>query len=104
MHHEGLVVVVDLEEQSLPLGRERSEIVLLVRIILMAEVVKHSDRLDDPLDRVWPKCCDARRDHGQASDQVLSEFVVKRSDTGYLIGHHVLHRRAQTTRSDALWP
>ena len=42
-----LVVVVNLEKDHMPIGLERAEVVLLVRVVGVAKIVIDGDRLDD---------------------------------------------------------
>ena len=49
---EGVVVVVDLEEDRLTLRLKDPEVMLFVRIVGTTEIVIDRDRLDDPFHRV----------------------------------------------------
>jgi hypothetical protein len=46
---EGFVVIIDLEKDHDAIDVEPSEVVLLVRVIGLAEVIEDRDRLDDPV-------------------------------------------------------
>ena len=47
----------------------------------MAKIVEHSDRLDDTLDGLRAKGCDARRYYGKAADEMLTQFIIERANS-----------------------
>ena len=65
---EGAVEIVDFEENCFAVSFERPEIVFFVRIIGVTEVVEHRHCLNDPVDSLWPKGGDARRNDGSATN------------------------------------
>ena len=50
MVREALIEIIDLEKDHLPIGFERTEVVLFIRIVGVTEIVIHSDRFDDTFD------------------------------------------------------
>src|SRR5262249_40620758 len=77
MHRQCFVVVVDLEKDRLAVGVERAEVVFLIRVVGVMKVVKHLYGLDESFDGLLAQRGDARRDHGVAGAQVLSQFVIE---------------------------
>ena len=50
MHQDALIKIIDLEHDDVPVNVERAKVVLLVRVVRMAEVIEDRDGFDDPLD------------------------------------------------------
>jgi hypothetical protein len=44
----GLIEIIDLEHDGMPIDIKRAKVVLFVRIVRVAKVIEHRDRLDDP--------------------------------------------------------
>ena len=74
------VVIIDLEEDRFPFGFERSEVMFFMRIICVAEIVVHSDRLHNALDSLLAQYRNARRHYGQTTNQMLAQFIIERAN------------------------
>jgi hypothetical protein len=61
---EGPIVVIDLEEDRVALGFERSEVMFFVRIIGVAEVIIRCDCLDNSVDAELARAVAARSQLG----------------------------------------
>jgi hypothetical protein len=73
------VVVVDLEEDDLPVDRDGAEIVLAVRVIVGCEGVEGGNGLVDLEDSIGAKCLDAAGDDDPSGAVVLAQRVIERT-------------------------
>jgi hypothetical protein len=58
-------------------GLERAKVVLFMRVVGVAKVVEHGDRLDDALDGFLAKRGDAGRHDGDAAAKGLSQLIIE---------------------------
>ena len=66
------VVIIDLEENPFTFGFEDPEVVLLMRVVGMAEIVIDGDRFDDAAHRFNAERRNAGRYYGHTSAYVLT--------------------------------
>ena len=59
---------------------ERPEVVLFIRVVDVAEVVEHGDRLDNSVDSFLAEGCNAQSDDGAAANQMLAQIIVERAN------------------------
>jgi hypothetical protein len=83
-----LVEVVDLEKYRVTVGIECTEVVFFVRVVGVAEIVVHSDGLDDPFDGFLAERSDARCNDCEAAKKMLAKLVVERTNLVGLGGGH----------------
>ena len=57
---EGPIKIVDLEKDRFAFDFERPEVVFFVRVVGVAEVIEHGDRLDNPVDSFLAEGCNAQ--------------------------------------------
>jgi len=76
MTGEGFAVIVDLEKDDVAVGFKRAKVVLLMRIVGVAEVVKYGNRLEDARDCFGAESCDAASQHCSAFTEVLAQLVI----------------------------
>ena len=86
MMGEGPIKIVDLEKDRFAFDFERPEIVFFVRVIGVAEVIEHGDRLDNSVDSFLAEGGDARSDDGSAANQMVAQVVVERTNPVGLTG------------------
>jgi hypothetical protein len=77
----------DLEKYLVAIGFERTEIVLFVWVVGVAEIVVDGNRLHDAGYGFGSQCCDAGRDEGRTGAEVLAQFVIERTN-GFGLGRH----------------
>src|SRR6266404_3526855 len=66
---------------------ERAKVVLFVRVVGVAKVVVHGDRLDDPGDGFGAEGGDAGSHHCNPPGKILTQFIVQRADARSLAVH-----------------
>ena len=67
MADDRAIVIVDLEKDRLLFGLERPKVMFFVRIVGVAEVIKHRDRLKEAVNGGLTESGDARGDDGPRS-------------------------------------
>ena len=84
MARDGLVEVIDLEKDPVAVDFEWPKVVFLIRVVRVAKVVEHRDRLDDPFDGLWAEGCHA---HSQEADIALQPHrLVKPHSLEFIFG------------------
>jgi hypothetical protein len=53
VHRQVAIEIIDLEHDGATVDFKGPKVVLLVRVVGVAKVVKHRDGFDDPLDGLW---------------------------------------------------
>jgi hypothetical protein len=71
-----MIEIIDLEHDHVAIGFERSKVVFLMRVVGVAKVVEHRDRLDNPLDGRWAEGRHARCYDGRPAGEMLTQFIV----------------------------
>ena len=71
MHGHGEVVVIDLKEDGMTIGVERSKVMFLMWIVGVAEVIKDLNRVENAGDRFSTEGCNASCDDSSATAKVL---------------------------------
>ena len=74
MTGEGLVVIIDLEKDSVAVGFERAEIVFFIRVVGVAKIVIHRNRFDDPGDGFGAEGGEPSGHDGMAVGQVAAQL------------------------------
>src|SRR6478752_2821255 len=85
------IVIIDLEKDRFVLCRERTKVMFFVRIVGMAEIIKHSDGLKDPVNGGLTESGDARSDNSHVPGDVLAKVIIEGTNPIGLGWHGSLH-------------
>ena len=91
MANERTIVIVDLEKDRLVFCRERTKVMFFVRIVGMAEIIKHSDRLKEAVNGGLTESGDARGDNSHVLGDVLAKAIIEGTNAIGLGWHGSLH-------------